>query len=418
MTYAVTVDVRLPESDPELDPLQREGVIFLLEKQLDSIESIEGPDGVEVEITDHLIAAHPGGALLKVFVDAPALEFAEDSVREVMAELLEQTELLADWEIARCEVELHPDEVQESLDAADGLEVPPADPAERARLHAGGRPAAPAGGISDEEVETMRRRLRSLAPRLQAFPPESFGYSGGPGKSQGFAVSGVSGVSGRAADRVVSREDAEIAAGALVYAVDILVDALFDDLAILEETGTSVAENDEEPFMVLGDLPGRFALQYTPLFARRLVVTAVAMTGRLAQPRFGRLSCVAEELLMRLLLTQAEVVADLHALHTAGVGAALEAFAARLYGDVDHEWLYRPAVDGPAFDDPALDGPAPAGAGKAPGPADPGIAPLGFEDWFTPFGEGWYVHPYAADEDEPEDEMEAEEQGAAGDEVG
>ncbi|MCH5670892.1 hypothetical protein [Streptomyces gilvus] len=350
MTYAVTVDVHLARGAQELDALQREGVIFLLRKGLDSIEAIEGPDGMEVDLTDDLIAVHPEGALLKLFVDAPALEFAEDAAREVVAELLERSELLADWEITRCEVDLHPDLLQESLDAADGPDAPPADPAERARRHAEFGPAAAPSRLDEAEIEEMRVRLRSLAPSLRAFPLSAFGCADEKG--------------------TVGREAAEVAAGAVVHAVDLLVDQLFTDLAGLEEEGPTVAESDA-PFMILDDLPSRFALQYTVLFARRLIVTAITLTGRLAQPHFGELSCVAEELLMKFLLAQAEVTADLHGLLTEEVGTALEFFTATVCEDVDHEWLYEPATDG-----------------------------LGVNDWFIPFNDDRQVHPYAANDGE------------------
>jgi hypothetical protein len=366
VTYAVTVDVSVAEGAPELDALQSNGALFLLRKGLDAVESVEGPDGVEVEFTDSFVGVHPGGAVLKVFVEAPALEVAEDAVGEVVGEVLEQTGLLADWVITKCEVELHPDLVKESLEAADGPDAPPADPAERARRHAEGKSDGTVGRLDDGEAEAMRGRLRSLAPRLKGFPLECFGYSGD------------------GEDRVVGREAAEVAAGALVDGIGILVDELFADLAGLEEEGTSVAESDEV-FMVLDDLPRRFALRYDVLFVRRLTVTAVMMTGRLTQPRFGRLSCVAEELLMRLLLSRAEVTADTYGLLSGEVGTALDAFAGGVYEGLDHEWLYAPAADGTDED---------------PAPAHPGIAPMGLQGWFSPFDESRYVHPYAANEDD------------------
>jgi len=375
VTYAVTVDVGLPVGAPELDALQREGVVLLLRRGLDSIEGIEGPDGMEVDLLDDVVAVYPGGALLKLFVDAPALEFAEDAAREVVAVLLERTELLADWEITRCEVELHPDLLQESLDAADGPDAPPADPAERARLHADAEASSgPKDGLQDSEVTVMRGRLRSLATRLKAFPLESFGYSDDEEK------------------RVVDQETAELAAGTLVYAIDLLVDELFGDLAGLEEDGPTLAESDGA-FMVLEDLPPQFALQYTVLFVRRLIVTAVTLTGRLTQPHFGRLNCAAEEVLLRLLLTDAEVTADTYGLLTDELRTAWGVFANGVYDDMDHEWLYDPAADG-IDKDPALD--------------HLGIAPMGVKDWFTPFSEDRDVHPYAAneDDDEPWDDPE------------
>lgn len=362
MTYAVTVDVELPEGATELDVLQREGVIFLLRKGLDSIAAIEGPDGMEVDLVDDIIAVHPKGALLKLYVDAPALEFAEDAAREVVAEVLERTEPLADWEITRCGVDLAPELLQESLDAADGPDAPPADPAERARRHAEARPTGePVRRRDDAEVDGMRRRLRSLAPTLQAFPPASFGYADDEEK------------------RIVSREAAEIAAGAVVHAVDLLVDELFTDLAGLEEEGPTVADTDA-PFMILDELPPQFAQQYTVLFARRLTVTAVTMTGRLMRPHFGRLSCVAEELLLKFLVGQAEAAADLYDLLSEEVETALQVFADRLGEDMDHDWLYVPAADG-----------------EAKGTV---------QDWFIPFGDERYVHPYAANDDSDGDDEE------------
>jgi len=359
VTYAVTVDVDLPKGAPELDVLQREGVVFLLRKGLDSIAAIEGPDGMEVDLVDDLIAVHPGGALLKLFVDAPALEFAEDAAREIVAELLERSEPLTDWEITRCGVDLHPEVLQESLDAADGPDAPPADPAERARRHAAAEAPGGSGRLDDAEVEDMRCRLRALAPSLQAFPLESFGYSDDEEK------------------RVVGREAAEVAAGALMYAIDLLVDELFTDLAGLEEDGPTVAETDA-PFMILDELPPLFALQYTVLFARRLTVTAVAMTGRLTQPHFGGPSCVAEELLMKFLLAQAEATADLYDLLSDEVEAALQAFAGDVYEDMDHEWLYAPAADG--------------------------VGDRVVQDWFIPFGDERHVHPYATHDDSDDEE--------------
>ncbi|MDT3397635.1 hypothetical protein RKE29_13395 [Streptomyces sp. B1866] len=368
MTYPVTVDLCLPESAPELDALQREGVIFLLRKGLDSIDAVEGPDGMEVEFLDDAIAVHPGGALLRLFVDAPALEFAEDAVRAVVAGLLERSELLADWEIAQCEVQLHPDLARESLEAADGPDAPPADPAERARRHADTGTVGEPGRLNEAEVEAMRQKLRSFAQRLQSFPLESFGYSDDE------------------EERVVSREAAEIAAGALVYAIDLLVDELFLDLASLGKDGPNVAES-ERVFMVLEELPPQFALQYTVLFTRRLIATAITMTGRLTQSHFGMLTCVAEELLLRILLTKAEVTVDLYGLLSDEVSTAWEVFADGVYEDMDHEWLYDPAADG-------ID--------KDPASAHLGIAPMGVKDWFTPFGDKRHVHPYAANGEEEE----------------
>ncbi|MGW4491333.1 hypothetical protein [Streptomyces sp. NPDC004376] len=520
MTYVVTVTMTPPEGTPDLDALQREGVLFLLRRGFDSLEAIEGPDGMEVDLMDDLIAVHPGGALLKLFVDAPALEFAEEAAREVVTELLDTSEPLADWQITRCAVELNSELLQESLDAADGPDAPPADPAERARRHAAGDLGAtpPGGTPAPSESDAMRIRLRELAPLLTSFPLTAFGYAGeepvgvpgdeAPGATGGEATMGVTGgeapgASGREptgarsggltgarsggptgpgdgepvgtgngepvgmmggeetaagsrepigtgsdellgvmggeetaagsrepigtgseeplgvmggeetagtspepvewgrpeqtavasaepagpvcggpaeatsgegaraatgeSTRTVSKESAEIAAGALIYAIDLLVDELFTDLAALEEDGPTVARSNAT-FMILDDLPPHLADAYTVLFTRRLTVTAITLTSRLTRPPFGPPTCVAEKLLLGSLLTQAEVTADLYGLLTDEVAKALENFATTLNTPTSH-----------------------------PTPESP-------ESWFTPFTEECRVHPYAANE-EPEETL-------------
>ncbi|MEW2129634.1 hypothetical protein [Streptomyces sp. NPDC005435] len=388
VTYVVTVTMTPPEGTPDLDALQREGVLFLLRKGFDSLEAIEGPDGMEVDLMDDLIAVHPGGALLKLFVDAPALEFAEEAAREVVTELLDATEPLADWQITRCAVELNSELLQESLDAADGPDAPPADPAERARRHAAGDhpQSSPGGTPPPSETQAMRTRLRELAPLLASFPLTAFGYEGegsgevadtgagepvgsgsgeraGTGNATGEPVGLVKGE----ATRTVGKEAAEIAAGALIYAIDLLVDELFTDLAALEEDGPTVARSNAT-FMILDDLPPHLADEYTVLFTRRLTVTAITLTSRLTRPPFGPPTCVAEKLLLGSLLTQAEVTADLYGLLTDEVAKALENFAASL-----NTAASRPTPEAP-------------------------------DSWFTPFSGECRVHPYAANE-EPEETL-------------
>ncbi|WP_326797286.1 hypothetical protein OG946_19195 [Streptomyces sp. NBC_01808] len=366
MTYWVTVDVGTPDGAEELDELQREGAASLLAKGLESVEAIEGPDGVEVEVTDCFVGAHAEGVLLGVSVDAPALEFAEDAVRAVVTELLEQNEPLAEWQISKCAVELHPELAQRSLEAAGGDDAPPADPEERARRHAEARKRAEPPGFDPAEVEAMRATLRGLAPRLQAFSVECFGYSDDD------------------EERIVSREDAELAAGALVYASEVLVDELFQDVVTLHEEGaTSVADSDGV-FMVLEELPPAYARSYTALFAKRLTVAAVSMVEKFTRPGYAELSCVAEELLLRLLINEALVVVDVGGLMSDEIKAAWECFTDQMYEDMDHEWLYQPVMDG-------ID--------EEPGLAHLGIAQEGVKDWFTPFADGGYVHPFAAEAD-------------------
>jgi hypothetical protein len=63
------------------------------------------------------------------------------------------------------------------------------------------------------------------------------------------------------------------------------------------------------------------------------------------------------------------------------IKVAWECFADQVYEDRDHEWLYQPAMDG-------ID--------EEPSIAHLGIAPMGVKDWFTPFDDRGYVHPFAA----------------------
>ncbi|MFC9227782.1 hypothetical protein ACFTZI_02220 [Streptomyces decoyicus] len=365
VTYVVSVDTCLPDGAAELDALQREGVLFLLRKGIDAIDAVEGPDGVEVEIFDSILAAHSGGALLKLFVDAPDLETAEDAVREAVGEILEQSELLGEWQITKCEVELHPEIAQQSLDAADGPDVPPADPAARAAQHAEARAeAATAGKLTNDEVEAMRVKVRAMAPRLTAFGLDSFGWYENDDESS------------------VDREHAELAAGALVYAIDLLVDQLFHDVKTLSETRKSVEEYDGL-LWYLDDLPAQFAAQYTVLFARRFLVTAVSFTGRLTRDESVRLGCVAEEFLLNFLLREAEVVLDTYGLLSEGVASAWEAFADEALEDSDCEPWYETATDE---------------ADEGSDASKPQAGAVDVERWFTPFDERCFVHPYAVNE--------------------
>ncbi|WP_340377290.1 hypothetical protein U5640_20900 [Streptomyces sp. SS7] len=389
MTYVVTVETCIPEGTPEMDPLQRAGAVSLIEDGFDSVRAVEGPDGLEVDVLDTIVAVHPGGALLKVVVDAPALEFAEDSVRVLVDELLERTELLADWEIERCEVELHQDLALASLEAADGPDAPPDDPVARKARHAEAAVdlATGAGPDAARRSAAMRRRMLELADELRSLPPAGFGVLDG---EEGLAV---------------PPESARLAAGALVHATDVLVDELFEDVQVLTQEDATVAEC-EGPLWHLERLPDRYALQYDAPFARRFLVTAVALTTRFTDGSFQRLGCVAEGLALRLLLSRTTTILELHDLLDDDVAAALDALTDHLYEDMDHEYLYdvhdaRDARDARDAHD-AYDAHGggqheqPGAGGAFEGPL--GVAAVPFDAWFTPFQRGRYIHPSAADE--------------------
>ncbi|MEU6845486.1 hypothetical protein ABZ930_26760 [Streptomyces sp. NPDC046716] len=368
----MTVDTQTAEDSPEMDELQRVGAIALLEQGFDAVEGIEGPDGMKVDVVDSLVAVHPGGALLKVFAHAPTLEIAEEATRALIEELLERTELLAEWTVEKCEVQLHPELAQESLDAATGPEAPAADPATR-RAHLA--QTAPTSPPSEAEIAAdsakTRRQMLSLAPQLKAFGPQMFGVVTEEDRKD----EEVGDYEGTA------EEDAQLAAGALIWATDVMIDQLFMDVHTLTEGDTNVAEC-EDVLWHLEDLPRRYALRYDEQFARGFLVTVIAMTTRFTQGTFIQLSCVAEELALRLLLNEAKVCLETFGLLDDGVGQALDCFADLVYEDMDHEWLYDDAADG--IED------SPVGEMLR-------IAPMGLGDWFKSFNDGRYVHPYAMD---------------------
>ncbi|MET9131027.1 hypothetical protein [Streptomyces antibioticus] len=358
MTYVVTVDICIPEGTPELDPLQRAGAVALVEDGLDAVRAVEGPDGVQVDVLDTIVAVHPGGALLKVVVDAPALEFAEGSVQVLVDELLERTEVLAEWTIERCEVELHQDLARESLAAADGPDAPPDDLALRRARHTAGAPSAqnPGEGADGPDgaatkARAARARMLELAAELRAFPPAVFGVEADDDR------------------RAVPAESARLAAGALVHATDTLVDELFEDVQVLAQEDATVAEC-EGPLWHLERLPDRYALQYDARFARRFLVTVIALTTRFTDGSFQHLSCVAEELALRFLLNEATTTLELHDLLDDHVSTALANLADALCIDTDHDRVHHPT------------------------------ALLPFTSWFTPFTEDSYAHPSTTDEPE------------------
>ena len=384
MTYVVTVDTRIPEGTPEMDPLQRAGAVALLEDGFQSVRSLEGADGVEADLLDSIVAVHPDGALLKVFVDAPTLEFAEDAVQVLVDELLERSELLADWRIERCEVELHQDLAKESLDAADGPDAPPDDPAVRKARHAQHPTGERVGAAYDADVraKSVRNRMLELADQLRSFPPDAFGVRDVPEVLDVLDVlDGEEGQRGEAGCYAVSPEGAALVAGALVLATDVLVAELFEDVQVLTQEDSSVAEC-EGPLWHLERLPDRYALRYDALFARRFLVTVIALTTRFTDGSFRRLGCLAEELALRFLLREATATLELYGLLDDDVSAALDAFAGHVFEDMDHEWPYNGSMDG--------DGEEAIGSSL-------GIELVAFEEWFTPFDEGRYVHPSVAD---------------------
>ncbi|OPC77905.1 hypothetical protein B4N89_37275 [Embleya scabrispora] len=322
MTYFVHVDVVPPSGHPPLDNLQRAGIARLLAEPLEHLDGVDGPDDMSIDLDDFRIGSHPEGALVLLELDAPALEFAETAAREVVEEILGNTEGLEEWAVASCEVKLHDALARKSLAAADGPDAPPADPAERARLHR--RPVPDPhpnpGTPTAEEVETYCGRLRSLAPRLTRFPAGRFGHD---------------------TSNPLPHATVELAAGALVYAIDPLIDELFGDLVSLaEDEVADHVEDSDADFFILDELPPAFAEQYTELFVRRFIIAAAGVTQRLTSTTWHPPATTAEALALHLLLQEAIPVLDIHGLYDHDIKSAYAAFREALLGDLDPEWLY------------------------------------------------------------------------------
>ncbi|GAA3389465.1 hypothetical protein [Streptomyces roseoviridis] len=386
MTYVVTVETCIPDDAPDLDELGRVGAVVLIERGFGSVAGAEGPDGVEVDVFDVAVVAHPRGAELTLTVAAPTLEAAEDAVGAVAQEILDRSEPLAAWVVVNSEVRLQPDRARASLEAADGPDAPPADPAARRALHAAAAAAAAARAA-------RAARAGSGASGAGEGDEHGGGGHGGAGDPGGLEDLGGAGVAGEAGDDEVwadvveestdpeagiramavrlrsfdpavfgaSPDTAELAAGALVHGAEVLIDELYDDVLALAEEDTHVAACQGHLWH-LDRLPDRHADRYDELFARRFLVTAVALTTRFTDGGFRRLGCPAEELVLRFLLEQAHVALDLYGLLDDDVAAALDRFLTHVRADTGREPV-----------------------------------PVGFGAWFTPYGEDRYVHPYAAD---------------------
>ena len=168
---------------------------------------------------------------------------------------------------------------------------------------------------------------------------------------------------------------AKLLAGALWEGSAVLIDQLFEDIAELRSLG-HITRQDIAGSLVLSGLPPRHAEKYDVRFAQRFLVIATDMTGALVRG-WTHPSCVAQELAVRCLLDQVEVIQDLYGLDLAeGWRGPLEE---RMLEDTDSEMLYQNAMDG--FE------------GDAELNMQLGLAPMELKDWFEPFNDA-SVPPY------------------------
>ncbi|MFJ3804694.1 hypothetical protein ACIPSJ_51600 [Streptomyces sp. NPDC090088] len=217
-------------------------------------------------------------------------------------------------------------------------------------------------------------QLLALADELSSFPPSAFGALDEENAYQASAKG----------ESAVVIEDAKMAAGALVYTTDILLDGLLEDFQTLTREDNTVAECDAY-LWYLQDLPRRYALRYDAHFAGRFLVTTTAMSNRFTDGNFQQLTCAAEELALRLLVKQATVVLELWGLLSEGVSTALDAFVDNVSSHLNPRRLHENSLER---------------MNVHPEAEDSGGAPTELKEWFTPLNKGEYVHPFAADESE------------------
>lgn len=227
--------------------------------------------------------------------------------------------------------------------------------------------------LPPDAAEAIRARLQAVAGKVQH-----------PALSLSYFVSDLDDLpddepaSGMDDDDRIPEEERESAilrrAALLVAALDI-VDRCMDDLQLLEfENGFPNPDDAEESF-VYERFPVRHRGAYDEQLFRKILVTAVKVAGDLAGPDAGNASCTAEEIIR-------------HAIGQDAMDLCEEAGLARpwadpdeyLLEDTDFEFLYREDMDG-VEDDPGTQ----AALGIE-------VSPVG--NWFTPFNDGRYVHPY------------------------
>jgi hypothetical protein len=362
--YGISIDLKLPAGSAHLDPLQAEGAGSLLDRVLDQVEGAEGSDGGEVAVDRYWVGAHPEGAIVLLVLDADSLEIAEAAARDIMMEVLERSELLSEWVIAKCEVGFDERFAEAGLQAADGTQVPPDVPGERARWLAEQRQAAPHLVGAEHEVD-WQRWVVSHAVLVRAFGTDAFGAGDG------------------------DEHTALLAAGALIFATTMVIDELFQDIQVLAEDHGTVADSDGF-FLALDELPERFAHHYNGRFAHQFLVATVRITGRLSDDEWAPPASVAEALALHLVVERARnLLVEHEVLDEDDARHLYSGFEEAAFDDVDHEWLYQHDLDG-FEDDPDF--------AAQFGPTDMRVG-----SWFRQITNAEaYVHSFAVDIPAPE----------------
>jgi len=158
---------------------------------------------------------------------------------------------------------------------------------------------------------------------------------------------------------------------ALIDAANFLVDQCFDDLCDVTVEGWDFLQ-----CYIAIYLPRQHLAAYTPLFARQFLVCLLTVAWKLAHPSPPALSCVAEELALRAIISEAG-----RFLQEKGITPGFSALEDEILEDTDLETLFDASLYG--IDDSEIG-------------AYLGIGPLRPRDWFKSFaGAAWQpVHPY------------------------
>lgn len=191
-------------------------------------------------------------------------------------------------------------------------------------------------------------------------------------------------------ERALGLRQATLLGGLLWSASATMTDHLFEDLADLDDaydsgsvTADAVRQTVQQSF-ILHRLPRRYWHRFDPVFARRLTVAFADLTGRFTQG-WREPACVAQELLLRALLDEVEVLVDTYELGEGDLDEAWrEVLEDTLLEDDDVDLLYQPHADGVENDEEFL--------------SAVGSAPLAFDQWFVPFNDSRRMPPYAEQE--------------------
>ncbi|OHV33659.1 hypothetical protein [Pseudofrankia saprophytica] len=218
--------------------------------------------------------------------------------------------------------------------------------------------------VDAEARAAAAARMRRAAHGLRAFDVDTFAVETDGPRAVRDPVPGSDG------DRSL------VAAGALVEGCASFVDHLVDDIATLLSAGAATAYDAAVKgysLTALDRLPPTFDDHYTVAFGKKLLVATITVTGRLAEPDWIPMACLAEQLALYLVVTEAAGLLDLYGLDD-DPRARYQYFEETAFENDAHLRLY---------DEPA------AAVDHA---VDPASAPI--NAWFTPFYDGFYVHPY------------------------